>query len=96
MAFYMVTALEVGLLLVALALLFGAYKVIRAVKPFIVNAIVGILALLAVQALGFEVAITPVAILITALAGLPGAVLVTLLALLEIAFVPGAIPVPLA
>lgn len=90
----MVTALEVGLLLVALALLFGAYKVIRTMKPFIVNAIVGILALLVVQALGIEVAITPFAILITALAGLPGAVLVAMLALLKVAFVPGAISVP--
>lgn len=91
----MVTLLEVGLILLALAFLFGAYKVIRALKPFIVNAIIGILVLLLAQAAGIAVAITPVAILVTALAGIPGAILVILLAIIDIAFVPGAIALPL-
>lgn len=35
----MVTPLEVGVLLLALAALVGAYRVVRAVKPFVANSV---------------------------------------------------------
>ncbi|CAI50579.1 BofA domain protein [Natronomonas pharaonis DSM 2160] len=82
----MVTTLELTLLVIALALLFGAYTVIKAVKPFIVNAVVGVIVLFLASALGLGVEITPVAVLICAVGGIPGAILVMILAYADIAF----------
>lgn len=89
----MVTPIEIALLVIALALLFGAYRIIRAVKPFIVNAVVGVIVLLIASFLGFGVEITPIAVLICAVGGVPGAILVILLAYLGIAFAGMAVPV---
>jgi len=87
----MVTGLEVAVLLVALAFLFGAYRVVKAVKPFIWNAIVGVLLLVAAEILlGIGVALGPLTLLVVAVGGAPGALLILVLALFEIAFVPGA------
>ena len=88
----MVTTLEVALLLVLLALVLGAYKVVSAVKPFILNAIVGLLVLLIASTLGANVALTPLVVLICAVGGVPGAILVLLLAYLDIAFVASVAP----
>lgn len=84
----MVTALELGILIAVLVLLLGSYRVIHTVRPFIVNAVVGILVLLLASAFGFGVEITGIVLLIVAIGGLPGAVLVILLAYLGIAFTP--------
>lgn len=85
----MATGIEIGLLVLVLVLLLGAYTVIKAVKPLIVNAVVGLIVLFLVEAiLGVEVALTPIAIVIVALGGIPGAVLVLLLAWAGVAFVP--------
>lgn len=88
----MVTTLEVALLLVLLALVLGAYKVVSAVKPFIMNAIVGLLVLLIASTLGANVGLTPLVVLICAVGGVPGAILVLLLAFLDIAFVASLAP----
>ncbi len=86
----MVTPIEVGLVFVVLALLFGAYKVVKAVKPFVWNAVVGLVIFVLVDALfGLSVAVTPLSLLVVALAGVPGALLVILLSYFEIAFVAG-------
>lgn len=82
----MVTTTELGLLLVVLALLVGAYRIIRAVKPFVVNAVVGVVVLLIASWLGLGVQITPIAVLICAVGGVPGALLVVALAYLDVAF----------
>jgi hypothetical protein len=84
----MVTLLEVALVLLVLAALFGAFTVVRAVKPFIVNAVVGLLVIFAAQWLGAQVAVTPLVLLVVAIGGLPGAILVILLAYAGLAFVP--------
>ena len=89
----MVTTLEIGLLVGVLALLFGAYAVIKTVKPFIVNAVVGVIVLVIASFLGIGVEITPVAILVCAIGGIPGALLVILLAYLGGAFAGMAAPV---
>ena len=89
----MVTTLEIGLLVGVLALLFGAYAVIKTVKPFIVNAVVGVIVLVIASFLGVGVEITPIAVLICAVGGVPGAILVILLAYLGIAFAGMAVPV---
>lgn len=82
----MVTTTEVALLVLVLALLFGAYRIIKEVKPFVVNAVVGIVILLVASFLGIGIEITPVAVLICAVGGVPGAILVIALAYLDIAF----------
>ncbi|GAB7018787.1 pro-sigmaK processing inhibitor BofA family protein [Halostagnicola sp. A-GB9-2] len=84
----MVTGLEILLLVLVLAVIVGASQVIQAVKPFILNAVVGLLVLFLAQALfNLSVAITPIALLIVAIGGVPGSILVILLSVLEIAFV---------
>jgi hypothetical protein len=90
----MVTTTEIALLVVVLALLFGAYRVIKAVKPFVVNAVVGVVILLGASFLGLGVEITPVAVLVCAVGGVPGAVLVVILAYVDVAFA-GMVGVPL-
>ncbi|MCQ4334304.1 pro-sigmaK processing inhibitor BofA family protein [Natronomonas sp. F2-12] len=89
----MVTPIEIGLFVVALALLFGAYAVLRVVKPLIVNAVVGVIVLVVASFLGVGVEITPMAVLVCAVGGVPGALLVILLAYTGIAFAGMAVPV---
>ncbi len=89
----MVTTIEIALLVAVLALLFGAYTIIKTVKPFIVNAVVGVIVLVIASFLGLGVEITPIAVLICAVGGIPGAILVILLAYLGIAFAGMAVPV---
>lgn len=91
----MVTTIEIALLILVLALLFGAYRIIKVIKPFIVNAVVGVVVLLVASFLGLGVKITPLAVLVCAIGGLPGAILVIVLAYLDIAFA-GLIAPPLA
>jgi len=84
----MVTGLEVALVLVVLAVVFGAYKVVKTVKPFVWNAVVGLVVLLLAEVLlGLSIAIEPLTVLVVAIAGVPGALLVTLLSYLDVAFV---------
>ena len=83
----MVTPTEIGLLVLALALLFGAYRIVNTIKPLIINAIVGVIVLIVANVAGLGVAISAVAVLGCAVGGLPGAVLVILLSVLDIAFV---------
>lgn len=82
----MVTTTEIALLLLVLVLLFGAFRVMKTIKPLIVNAIVGVIILVVASFLGVGVQITPIAILVCAIGGVPGAILVILLAYLDIAF----------
>ena len=82
----MVTPIEIALLILVLALLFGAFRIIKTVKPLIVNAIVGVIILVIANFAGLGVSITPIAVLVCAVGGVPGAILVVLLAYLEIAF----------
>ncbi|MFB6095393.1 MAG: pro-sigmaK processing inhibitor BofA family protein [Halodesulfurarchaeum sp.] len=86
----MVPPIELGLL-VAVALVVGlAYLLLRALKPFIVNAVLGLVVLLVAGLLGFEVAVTPIVVLLVAVGGIPGALLVLLLAHVGFLFGPPA------
>lgn len=84
----MVTGIELALLALVVVALVGAHRVIKTVKPLIVNAVVGLVVLLLANFLGYGVVVTPVVVLIVALGGVPGAVLVLLLAYLDILFQP--------
>ncbi|OLZ42225.1 hypothetical protein A6E15_15165 [Natrinema saccharevitans] len=82
------TGLEILVLVAVLALVLVAAQLVRAARPFIVNAIVGLVVLYLAQAVfGLTIAITPVVIAIVALGGLPGSIVVIVLSVLEIAFV---------
>lgn len=89
----MVTVVEVGLLLLVLIVVYGVYRLIRAVTPLVVNAVVGLVVLLSAGLLGFGVEITLPIVLIVAFGGVPAAVLVIILAHLDIVFQP-AIMIP--
>lgn len=84
----MVTGLEIAVLVAVLVLLLGSYRVIHTVRPFIVNAVVGLVALLLASMFGFGVEITPIVLVIVAIGGVPGALLVVLLAYIGLAFDP--------
>ncbi|WP_122088988.1 pro-sigmaK processing inhibitor BofA family protein [Halalkalicoccus subterraneus] len=84
----MVTGLEIAVLVAVLVLLLGSYRVIHTVRPFIVNAVVGLVVLLLASTFGFGVEITPIVLVIVAIGGVPGALLVVLLAYVGLAFSP--------
>lgn len=85
----MVTGFELVILLFVLAFFVGATRIIATVRPFIVNAVVGLVTLFLAEAVfGFEIAIGAVVLAIVAVGGFPGALLVLLLATFGIAFVP--------
>ena len=85
----MATGLEILLLVLVLVAIMGASTLVETVRPLLVNAVVGLLVLFAVQALfGLSVAVTPIALVIVALGGLPGALVVLVFSLFGVAFVP--------
>ena len=86
----MATPVELGLLIAVVAVVIVTYLVLRALKPFIVNAVLGLLVLAIAGVLGFEVAVSPIVVLIVAVGGIPGAILVLLLAHFGILFGPAA------
>jgi len=51
----MVTPIEIALLILVLALLFGAFRIIKTVKPLIVNAIVGVIILVVANVAGLGI-----------------------------------------
>ncbi len=85
----MVTELELAVLALAVFFLFAAVRIIRAIRPLVVNAVVGLLVFLVASWLGIGVEVDWVALVVVAIAGLPGAVLVVLLSVFGLAFVPG-------
>ena len=90
----MVTPVEIGLLVLVLVLVFGAYRLIKAVKPLIVNAVIGLIVLALAGWLGYGVVITPIVVLLVAFGGVPAAILVLLLASLDVAFEPAMLLLP--
>ncbi|MFP4591079.1 MAG: pro-sigmaK processing inhibitor BofA family protein [Halobacteriales archaeon] len=82
----MVSAIEIGLVLLAIVALYAAYRILKAAKALAVNAIVGVILLVLANVAGLGVEITIWAVLVCAIAGIPGAILVVLLAYLDVAF----------
>jgi uncharacterized membrane protein len=82
----MVPTTEIALLLLVLVLLFGAYSVIKTIKPLIINAVVGLVILVVANVAGLGVAITPIAVVVCVVGSLPGGILVLLLAYFDVAF----------
>lgn len=87
----MVTPPELAVLAIILVALLVAYTLVKAVKPFIVNAVIGLVVLLVAGFFGFGVNITWVVVLVVAIGGIPGAILVLILAQLGVIFDPAII-----
>jgi hypothetical protein len=84
----MVTPPELAVLAVIVLALLIAYALVKAIKPFIINAIVGLVILLIAGFFGFGVNITWVVVLVVAIGGIPGAILVLILAQVGVVFEP--------
>ncbi|UWG46519.1 Membrane protein, BofA family [Halanaeroarchaeum sp. HSR-CO] len=84
----MVTPPELAVLGVILVALLVAYTLVKAVKPFIVNAVLGLVVILLAGFFGFGVNITWVVVLVVAIGGIPGALLVIILAQVGLVFDP--------
>ena len=77
--------IEIGLILLAIVLIFGAYIILRSLKKFIINAIAGLFILfLANQFISPDIGYSWLVILVCGIGGVVGAVL--LLALRFIGF----------
>ncbi|AKH96663.1 pro-sigmaK processing inhibitor BofA family protein [Halanaeroarchaeum sulfurireducens] len=90
----MVTPPELAVLAVIVLALLIAYTLVKAVKPFIVNAVVGLVVLLLAGLVGYGVQITWIVVLVVAIGGIPGALLVLILGNLNVVFEP-ALLIPL-
>jgi len=69
-----------GLIVLALAIVFGAFIILRSIKNFLVNAVVGLVILFLANAIaGLGIGYSLVVILICAIGGALGAILIILL-----------------
>jgi len=83
------TGLELLLLILLLVAVLVAAQLVAVARPFIVNAVGGLVVLYLAQVVfGVTVAVTPLTVSIVAIGGVPGSVLVLALSLFGIAFVP--------
>jgi hypothetical protein len=87
--------LQIALLAVVLLVVFGTYRVIKAVKPLVVNAVVGLIVILLAGVFGFGVEITPILILLVAFGGVPAAILAIILAEVGLVFQSATVLAPL-
>ena len=84
----MVMGLEIAALVLVIGFLLGAVRILQAVRPLFVNAVVGLLVFLVAEWAGVGVQIDWITLAVVAIGGLPGAILVVLLSVLGVAFVP--------
>lgn len=92
----MVMGLEIAALVLAIGFLLGAVRILQAVRPLFVNAVVGLLVFLVAEWAGVGVQIDWITLAVVAIGGLPGAILVVLLSVLGVAFVPAIVDGALA
>ncbi|HHV23764.1 MAG: pro-sigmaK processing inhibitor BofA family protein [Methanosarcina sp.] len=83
-----VEIIEILVLVLAIALAFVLYKALKTATSLAINAVLGVLVLLAAKVIfGLKIAITWVAILICAIGGILGALVIIALNYLKIAFI---------
>jgi hypothetical protein len=76
-----------GLIVLALAIIFGAFIILKSIKDFVINAAVGLVILfLANTFAGLGIGYSLLVVLICAIGGALGAIMIILLHFLEIAF----------
>lgn len=79
---------EISVLILAIIVAFVLYKILKTATSLAINAVLGILVLMAAKfLLGLEIAITWVAVLICAIGGIFGALVIIVLNYLKLAFV---------
>lgn len=83
--------LAAALLAVVLVAVYGVFKIVKTIKPFVVNTVLGLVLIVVGGAFGFGVQITPVLILLVAFGGLPAAVLAIVLAEVGLVFEPAVV-----
>ena len=89
----MVTGIEIAALAVAVVFLLGAARIVQAVRPLLINSVVGLLVFFVAEWFGVGVQIDWLTLAVVAVGGLPGAILVVLLSILDVAFVPAVVGV---
>ncbi|TMT85310.1 hypothetical protein E2L06_01305 [Haloterrigena sp. H1] len=83
------TGLELLLVILVLLLVLGAAQLVAVARPFIINAVGGLVVLyLAQVGFGVTVAVSPLTVVVVAVGGIPGSVLVLALSLFGFAFIP--------
>lgn len=80
--------LQIALLAIVLVALFGVYKILKTVKPLVINAVLGLVVIGVAGFFGFGVQITPVLVLLVAFGGIPAALLAIVLAEFDVVFEP--------
>jgi len=90
----MVTGVELGALAVVLVSMLLLARLIRAVRPLLVNTLLGLGVFLLASVLGVDVAVNAFALALVALGGVPGALVVILLSYFDVAFVPAVLALP--
>jgi hypothetical protein len=79
--------IEVGLVVLVLVIVFGAFLILRSIKNFIINAVMGLVILfLANSVAGLEIGYSWLVILICGIGGILGAFLVIVLHFLGLGF----------
>lgn len=80
--------IEVLVLILAIVVAFLLYKVLKTATSLAINAVLGVLVLMAAKLLfGLEIAITWIAVLICVIGGIFGALVIIVLNYLKIAFI---------
>ncbi|WP_254762687.1 pro-sigmaK processing inhibitor BofA family protein [Natrinema marinum] len=81
------SGLEILLLVLVLVVVLGAAQLVQTARPFIINAVAGLVVLYVAQVVfGVGVAVTPLVLAIVAIGGVPGSVLVIVLSIVGVAF----------
>jgi hypothetical protein len=79
---------EISVLVLAIIIAFVLYKILKTATSLAINAVLGVLVLIAAKfLLGIEIAITLLAIIVCAIGGIFGALLIILLNYLKLGFI---------
>jgi hypothetical protein len=83
----MIIMIEIGLIVLGLVIIFGAFIILRSITHFVINAVVGLLILfIANSVAGIGIGYSWLVILICGIGGILGAILVLVLHFMGIAF----------
>ena len=83
----MVIMIETGIIVLGLVIVFGAFLILKSIKHFVVNAVIGLLILFVVNSVaGLGIGYSWLVILICAIGGILGAILILILHFMGIAF----------
>ena len=83
----MIIMIEIGLIVLGLVIIFGAFIILRSITHFVINAVVGLLILFVANSVaGIGIGYSWLVILICGIGGILGAILVLVLHFMGIAF----------